>query len=130
MPSPTITALNYTYKKPDTDVWVLNTTDIPVPFEKIKDQQIVHLAPQSTGGNHRHPRTEWWVAIGELELIWQDENGEVHTEHMNPEGKILLIEMPPLVPHAVRNISNTQRGILMEWADEKMKDAEVVKLTP
>jgi hypothetical protein len=45
--TPKITPLNYTYKKPDTDVWVLNDQDIPLSRELIKNRQTVHLSPQS-----------------------------------------------------------------------------------
>lgn len=125
---PFIKELNYTYKKPDTDVWVLNTDDIPVPKEKIKDQQIVHLAPQSTGGNHKHQRTEWFIGIGDLVLVWLDENGAKIQEHMNPNGQIKLFEIPPYLPHAVTNASKTERGILFEMADGKMENVEPVKV--
>lgn len=128
MNKPTITKINYTYKKPDTDIWVLNTDDIPVDKSFVKDQQIVHLAPQSVGGNHKHPRTEWFVGIGELEFIWIDEKGNKQTEHMNPNGQIMLIEVPPFLPHAVRNSSSDKVGILFELADGKMKDVVVVKI--
>ena len=123
---PKITNLNYTYKKPDTDVWVLNFDDIPVPLAHVKDRQIVHLAPGSVGGNHTHPRTEWFIGVGDLELIWLDEHGAKHTQHMHPEGQILLIEVPPFLPHAVKNISRTQQAILLEFADEKMRDVKRV----
>lgn len=125
---PKITPLNYTYKKPDTDVWVLNGDDIPVPKEKVKDMQIVHLAPGSVGGNHKHTRTEWFIGIGELEFVWLDAQGEVNFEHMHPNGQILLIEVPPFLPHAVRNISEAERGILFEYADGKMENVELVKV--
>lgn len=128
MPNPKITPINYTHKKPDTDVWVLNTDDIPVEKTLVKDQQIVHLAPQSVGGNHKHPRTEWFIGIGELEFIWLDEAGNQQVEKMNPSGQILLFEVPPLLPHAVRNSSSTAVGILFELADGKMKDVEIVKI--
>lgn len=125
---PKITPLNYTYKKPDTDVWVLNSDDIPVPKDKVKDMQIVHLAPSSVGGNHKHPRTEWFIGIGDLEFVWLDGQGENHSELMHPGGQILLIEVPPYLSHAVRNISATERGILFEYADGKMESVEPVKI--
>jgi len=62
---PTITKLDYTYKKTGSDVWVLNEDDIPIDAAQIKDRQIVHLAPKSIGGNHKHERIEWFVAIGD-----------------------------------------------------------------
>ncbi|NCN44998.1 MAG: hypothetical protein COU63_00260 [Candidatus Pacebacteria bacterium CG10_big_fil_rev_8_21_14_0_10_36_11] len=126
--TPIITKLNYTYKKPDTDVWVLNTDDIPVGKEKIKDQQIVHLAPLSIGGNHKHPRTEWFIGIGDLLFVWLDENGAKYEEHMHPDGQILLIEVPSYLPHAVVNQSEVNVGILFEMADGKMVDVEKIEV--
>lgn len=125
---PIITELNYTYKKPDTEVWVLNTEDIPVDQAKIKDQQLVHLAPQSIGGNHKHPRTEWFIGIGELVFVWFDEDCQVHEEAMNLEGKIVLIEVPPFLAHAVVNKSKDTFGILFELADAKMEQVEKVEV--
>jgi len=99
MSLPEITNLNYTYKKPDTEVWVLNTDDIPVNKELIKDQQIAHLAPQSVGGNHMHP-----------------------------DGQIKLITVPSFLAHAVVNRSQGKVGILFEMADGKMKEVGQVKV--
>lgn len=128
MLEPTITTLSYTYKKPNTEVWVLNTKDIPVDQELIKDRQIVHLAPQSVGGNHKHPRTEWFIGIGDLIFVWLDENGEKHQEHMHPNGQIKLITAPPFLPHAVVNQSRDKTGVLFEMADGKMQDVEAVEV--
>lgn len=125
---PIITNLNYTYKKPESEVWVLNTDDIPVQKEIIKDQQIVHLAPLSVGGNHKHPRTEWFIGIGDLYFVWLDEDGARHEESMHPDGQIVLIEVPPYLPHAVVNKSKDKVGILFEMADEKMEKVEQVKV--
>lgn len=126
--NPTIKPLDYTYKKPDTDVWVLNTDDIPVNNESIHDVQLVHLAPGSVGGNHKHPRTEWFIGIGDLLFIWLDDEGNTHQEHMHPDGQIMLITVPPYLPHAVANLSPDKVGILYEMADGKMKDVEAVKV--
>ncbi len=125
---PIITELSYTYKKPGADVWVLNTDDLPINRDNIKDQQIVHLAPQSVGGNHKHQRIEWFIGIGELYFVWLDEAGKRCEQHMHPEGKIFLIEVPPLLPHAVVNKSATQAGVLFELADGKMENVEQIKV--
>lgn len=98
MKSPTITDLNYTYKRPVVDFWVLNTDDIPVEKELVSDQQLVHLAPGSVGGNHFHPRTEWFVGIGDLVFVWLDEENRQQETHMHPEGCIRLITVPPMLP--------------------------------
>lgn len=122
----TIQPLNYTYKKQHADVWVLNTADIPVEESLIADVQLVHLSAGSVGGNHKHPRTEWFIGIGDLLFVWLDENGEQQQAHMNPEGNILLISVPPYLPHAVVNTSKDMFGILYEMADGKMKEVETV----
>lgn len=123
-----ITPLEFTYKKPDTDVWVLNTDDIPLEKTQVKDQQIVHLGPGSVGGNHKHPRIEWFIALGDLELLWLDEAGQTHIEPMHPNGQLLLIEMPAQIPHAVRNTSADKSVILFEYANAKASNIEVVKV--
>ena len=46
MQQPTFLNLKYTYKKPGTEVWVLNTDDIPLDKALIKDNQIVHIPPR------------------------------------------------------------------------------------
>lgn len=128
MDKPRIITLNYTYKKPETEVWVLNIDDIPIDKNLIKDQQIVHLAPQTVGGNHKHPRTEWFIGIGDLIFVWLDENRVRHEEHMHPHGEIKLITVPPFVPHAVKNISHDKIGVIFELADAKAADSEKVQL--
>jgi uncharacterized RmlC-like cupin family protein len=130
MPSPLITALQPTYRKPDSDVWVLNFEDIPVPTELVKDRQLVHLAPGSIGGNHTHPRTEWFVAIGKnITFYWLDEDNQLQHREMAPEGEILLFEVPSFLPHAIKNES-AQSGMLMEFGSDKMKDVERVMVVP
>lgn len=128
MASPEIINLNYSYKKPDTDVWVLNTDDIPLDKDLIKDTQIVHLAPLSVGGNHKHPRTEWFIGIGDLVFVWLNEKGEKQEQHMHPNGQIRLITVPPFLPHAVENRSQDNPGILFEMADGKMENVEQIKI--
>lgn len=103
--------------------------DLPVDKKSIKDQQIIHLAPEAVGGNHKHPRTEWFVVSGDLVLVWMDEAGTRYEQHMNSDGQLLLTEVPPFLRHAVVNRSKTQFGILYEMADGKMHDVEAVKVT-
>ena len=126
--NPKIQSLNYTYNKSDTGVWVLNTDDIPVNKEEIKDIQLVHFAPGAVGGNHKHSCREWFIGIGDLIFVWLDDAGKQHQEHMNPEGKIILITVPPNLPHAVVNISEDKDGVLYEMADGKIKDVEPEKV--
>jgi len=126
--NPIITPLNYSYKKPNEDLWVLNTDDLPIDMEKVKDQQLIHFAPGSKGGNHKHPRTEWFVGFGELLFVWVDEDEKKHQDEMNPNGKIFLFEVPPFLPHVVINSSKNREAILFELADSKMSSAEVVQI--
>ena len=128
MSSPEIITLKYSYKKPDTDIWVLNVDDIPVDKALVKDQQIVHFAPGAIGGNHKHPRTEWFVAVGDLVFYWLDDDGKRHEEHMHPNGEIRLITVPPYLPHAVVNRSKDQVAVLFELADGKQENVEEVKV--
>lgn len=128
MLAPEIITLDYSYKKPGSDVWVLNVDDIPVDTSAIKDQQIVHFAPEAIGGNHKHPRTEWFVGIGDLVFIWLDENGVKKEEHMHPDGLIRLITVPPYLAHAVVNRSEDKVGILFELADGKQENVEKVRV--
>jgi len=121
---PKITKLDFTYKRPDTDTWVLNLGDIPVDRSKIKDQQLARMAPGAFGGNHKHSRTEWFVAVGELVFFWLDSEGNRHQEEMNPSGQLLLIEVPPFLPHSVLNQSKDQPGILFELSDVIFDDDE------
>jgi hypothetical protein len=129
MSQPLITPLNYTYKKSETDVWVLNLDDLPIEKSLVKDQQIVHLGPGAIGGNHQHPRREWFVGIGELLFVWLDEHGDKHEEEMHPSRQLKLIAVPPHLPHAVVNTSTGNVGILFELADGKMVDVEPVLVT-
>ena len=95
----------------------------------VKDTQIVHIGPNSFGGNHKHPRTEWFIAIGPLELTWIDETGEKHTEDMNPsEEHLLLITIPPFLPHVVSNTSDTKSAVLFEYADARQHDVQRVHI--
>jgi quercetin dioxygenase-like cupin family protein len=88
---------------------------LPDGFQ-VKEKICFYFPPDDYGGNHSHPRTEAFIAIGDMEISWE-ENGEIHTEHMfeNEAPKIYII--PPHVPHIIRNLSVSQFGILLEYAD-------------
>lgn len=124
MTKPHITNLSYTYKKPDTDVSVLNSDDIPLDKSLIKDHQIIYFGPKSIAGNHKHPRREWFIALGELVLVWLDDKGNAHEELMNPAGKLLLFELPPYLPHSVYNRSTSEMAVLLEYSDSKIAKVE------
>lgn len=128
MTKPRITPLPYTYTKPEGDVSVLNLADIPVDESQVQDRSLVHLGPQAVGGNHQHPRTEWFVGFGDLVLYWLDEDGVRHEEPMNPGGELKLVEVPPYLSHAVKNVSQTMPAILFEYADAKQHSVESVEV--
>ena len=128
MLEPIITPLSFTYKREDTDVWVLNRDDIPLDPQKAKDLQIVHLGPGASGGNHQHSRTEWFIGTGDLVFVWLDEQGRRHQQPMYPNGQIMLIEVPPWLPHAVKNQSIDTSAVLFEFADGKMTEKEIVQV--
>ena len=128
MLKPKIIPLKYTYKNSDSDLWVLNLTELPIDYSQIKDQQLICFAPGSVGGNHYHQRKEWFIGFGDLEFIWLDEDNKKQIIPINPNGKIQIIEVPPLLSHAVRNVSNDKQAILYELANQKMKKGEAEKV--
>lgn len=127
---PIFTVLPFTYKKPSTDVWVLNTNDLPISPDTIVDQQFILIGPQSMGGNHKHPRREWFISLAPgLKLYWLDEHNHVHESNMSSEkDEVLLIEMPPFVPHVVKNETSNDKIILIEFSDAKMSGNEFVQV--
>ena len=128
--NPIFVPLPFSYKHPNSEVWVFNTTSLPIPSRKIKDQQMIVLGPGAVGGNHKHPRTEWFIAMSPgLQLYWLDEQGNVQERELfSQKEELILVEMPPFVPHAVKNIGNTEKAILIEFADDKIKKNEHVKV--
>ena len=126
MSSPKFKKLDYSYKRENIDLWKLNLDDIPVDKDEIKVSEIIHFPPGGLGGNHKHPRTEWFIGIGELVFYWIDEAGNKQEKFMNLDDGLLLIKIPPNVPHAVKNISEFKFGILLEYADAKQYDVEKV----
>jgi len=116
-----------TYKK-DNGIWVLNTDLLALKNGfTITEQTIVYFPPGQVAGNHRHPRQEAMIGIGEnLFLYWKDEKDITHKEHMNEKGEIYLFIVHSLVPHAVINQSTDQSAIIYEYADDKQHDVEAI----
>ncbi len=117
-----------TYKK-DNGVWVLNTQTIVFPQRfQIVEQSIVYIPPHQYGGNHKHPRVECFIGIGNnLELWWQDEQGRTNKELMN-DSNLCLFLMPSYVPHLVYNGSSEHSAILYEYANDKQHDVVTASL--
>lgn len=94
---------------------------------KIVERSVVQIPVQQYGGNHKHPRTEIIIGLGDLELIWSDENNKIQKINMN-DGVFKMIEIPPNLPHAVLNKSQTSPATLIEYANSAQYDVERVSL--
>ncbi len=129
MNKPIITDFDFTYIKPGAGVSVIDLEDLPIDQSKIIDRQIIHFSPGAVGGNHAHPRTEWFIGFGELVLVWLDEQNEKHELKMFLPNKVRLIEMPPLLKHAVINKSKTNICLLYELANAKMAGVVPARVT-
>ena len=114
------------YKR-ESGLWVLKLEDVKLPegFDE-SERSIVYIPLGEVGGNHRHPRREAIIGIGDLELVWIDENEKKHRELMNKNGKLTLFVVSAMTPHAVRNTSSKNFGMLLEFASEPQHDVELV----
>lgn len=120
--------LDYTTRR-ENGLWVVNEDAVTphLNFE-VADRQIIGIPPEAFGGNHRHPRTEAFVAMGgELTLTWEDDEGNIHSEPMHSENGLLLFVIGSMVPHTVHN-QGDQLGLLYEFANEKQHDVEPYNL--
>ena len=99
-----------------------------IPYE-VKEKSVVKIPPEEMGGNHKHPRWEALIGIGQgLVLIWQEDDGTKKEEKMNPDEKLYLFVIPPYIPHTVINTSDVEFGILVEYASAVQHDVEPVDL--
>lgn len=116
-----------TYKRGN-GLFVVDLDKVEIPFEVI-ERSFVYIPPSEKGGNHRHPRAEAFIGIGEgLKVVWLDADGESHEETMNKNGGLSIYIISPNTPHAVINTSETQFGVLLEFASEVQHDVEMVNL--
>lgn len=116
------------YKK-DEGFWVIRTQEhfSEIPFE-VQEQSLITIPPGKIGGNHKHPRKEAFIGLGEkLYLVWQDNDGKIHEEKMEDENVNLFI-IPSMLPHAVINKSTTAVATLYEYASEPQHDVKRVEL--
>ena len=118
-----------TYKK-DNGLWALDTQKVlPESLFVPMEQSIISLPPGQAAGNHKHVRQEALLGIGTTAFfLWQDDNGKVHKEAMNPDNTLYLFIIPPNVPHAVVNRSHDKLVILYEYFDDIHRDIERVNL--
>lgn len=109
-------------------MFVIDPDAVDLPFE-VKERSIVYIPPEAKGGNHKHPRIEAFIGIGEgLIVVWVDSKGKKHEERMNENGNLAIFVMPTNTPHAVVNTSKSQFGVLFEYANESQHDVEMVEL--
>jgi len=109
--------------KKENGLWIIDIDKIKIPF-KVKERSVVYIPPSQIGGNHKHPRWEAFVGVGEgMELSWK-ENNQLKKGKMNPNDKTYLFIIPPFIEHVVKNNSKNQNGILIEFADQPQKDVQ------
>lgn len=88
----------------------------------------MYLEPNAICGNHKHPRTEWFIGFGELTLYWHDENSTIKSINLFEKNKMTIVAVLSHTPHAVVNNSATQFGLLYELADDIQRDIELVEV--
>lgn len=118
-----------TYKR-ESGLFVINLDDIPLPKDfVVQEKSIVSIPALEKGGNHKHPRIEIMVGIGDqLYIMWKDEKGNICEETMNPSGLFRVFTVPAYVPHAVVNRSSVEKGILIEFANAVQEKVETVQI--
>jgi uncharacterized RmlC-like cupin family protein len=113
-----------TYRK-DNGLWNLETLTLSFPDSfKVTERNIVYIPAGKFGGNHKHPRTEAFIGVGEqLFMVWQDDEGNEHEEKMMDGDQLYLFYVEPLTPHVVIN-RGTSFGLLTEFANGPNVDIE------
>ena len=110
------TPIEPTYKKVN-GLWNLRTDQLPLPEGfNVNERSIVYIPSGEYGGNHKHPRREAFVGVGEeLYMIWEDEKSHIHEEKMMDGEQIFMFDVEPFTPHAVVN-RGSGFAILVELA--------------
>ena len=116
--------------KKDDGSWAFDLETIPFPSGFSPSMRFVaYLTPGKVGGNHRHPRTEVFLGIGEgLEFVWIDKEGKKQSKKMNTGGKLMLVMVSPFVPRAVANHCEKESAVLLEFADAALESEEKVEV--
>lgn len=118
-----------TYSKGN-GAWALNTQELPVDigFQPV-EQALISLPPGQVAGNHTHPRREALIGLGQAAyFLWQDNDGTIHKEAMNPDGQLQIFSIPPHIPHAVINESRIHPVFLYEYFDDVRLLVKTVQL--
>lgn len=111
-------------------LWMIDLDALPLPDGFIiAEQNLIYLPPRAVGGNHRHPRTEIFIALGSgLVLVW-DEAGEVQEQPMMPDAdRPVMFIVEPNTPHAVVNRNKKVPASLYELADGPQRNVKPVTL--
>lgn len=99
---------------------------LPFPPDfSIQKQIAIWIPPLQKGGNHKHPRREFFVSFDEhLELHWIDQTGQKQMQRMKEDNCFYLFDIPPFIPHAIVNTSKILPAILIEFACSEQRDVE------
>ncbi len=122
------TAIQPTYRK-DNGLWNLRTDQLPLPEDfKVDERSVVYIPSGEYGGNHKHPRREVFVGIGEeLYMVWLDDEGHKHEDKMMDDEQIFMFDVEPFTPHAVIN-KGASFALLVELATGPNIDVERVEV--
>lgn len=115
--------------KKESGLFLISLDDIPLPknFQAV-DKSVILIPPYQLGGNHKHPRTEVFVGLGEaLEICWL-ENGKTVCKQMNPKNKLFVFTVPAYTPHVIKNTGETN-GVIIELADQKQGMTDIERVT-
>jgi len=121
-------AINPTNKK-ENGLWSLRTDQLPLPKDfVVNERNIVYIPPGEYGGNHKHPRREAFVGVGEaLYMVWQDDQGHTHEDKMMDGEQLYVFDVESFTPHAVVN-KGSGFALLVELATGPNIDVEQVEL--
>ena len=94
----------------------------------IAERSVIYMPPLQYGGNHSHPRTEAFIALGEdAEFHWIDDEGQKHIEPMFQDSKLQIFIVYPQTPHAIINASANASATIIEYASEAQNLEDVVR---
>src|SRR4051794_23793012 len=94
--------------KLENGVWVLDIDGIVLPDNiRVVEKMIVSIPPQKFAGNHKHPRSEAFIGLGEeLEFAWLDAHAKIKKRSLMQGRKLFLTLTPPYLPHVIVNRSD------------------------
>ncbi len=92
-----------------------------LPISRLGNCHVVSLQPGSVRGNHYHTGTTEWLLLcgGKVEIAWRSA-GQPEQTYIE-EAAPALLKIPPLVEHAIRNVSSTEI-ILVSFSEQGERD--------